>query len=53
MYTIAIPTLQTFLTHMRSTMGSLQTAVAQLANLCEQRLTRVEKNGLREKKPSC
>ena len=44
--------LQTFLSRMRSTMGSLQTAVAQLANLCEQRLTRVEKNGLREKKPS-
>lgn len=44
--------LKTFLSHQRTLLGSQPTIVAQLATLCEMRLSRMEKNGLREKKPS-
>lgn len=44
--------LKAYLARQRSSLGSQPTIVAQLVNLCEQRLARTEKNGLREKKPS-
>lgn len=44
--------LKNFVKRQRALHGSQPTIVAQLANLCEERLGRVELNGLREKKPS-
>ena len=44
--------MKSFLKRQKALHGSQPTIVAQLVNLCEERLSRAEKNGLREKGPS-